>query len=114
MQIPTLSNRSVGFVLLGLIAVLSYWGIRYVFLLNIGSLRFEVLDGSSYFVILKKANIEVSSLNCQQACTFADIPAGRYQYTASSSGRLVKTEQVDILREKINTILLQSNLDVKS
>lgn len=103
MQIPTLSNRAVAVVLLGLILVLAYWGIRYVFVLNVGTLRLEVLDGSVYSVILKRSNVEVSNVTCSESCSFEKIPAGDYEYVATASGRLALTKKVNIPRDQVVT-----------
>jgi hypothetical protein len=114
MQIPTLSNRSVALVILALFAVAAYWGIRYVFFLNIGTLRFEVTDGSSYSVVLKRATIEVGRLDCTESCTFADLPAGPYQYVATSPERLASSGEARVGRGEITLVKLHSEVEVKT
>lgn len=69
--------------------------------MNIGTLRLQVLDGSTYSVILKRANVEMSQVYCTVSCTFEKIPAGNYEYTATATGRLAITKTVNIPRDKI-------------
>lgn len=112
MQIPNLSNRSLAFLLLIIIACVAYAGIQYVFFMNIGSISFIVKDGTTYDITLKRANIELGSLACQESCGFSDIPVGEYQYIATASGRIAVNNTVKVWRGQTMVEILESKLDV--
>jgi hypothetical protein len=107
MQIPTLSNRTIAFFLLGLIIVMSYWGIRYVFFLNVGTLRFKIVDEAKYTVVIKRATVEIRQIDCAVSCSFEQIPAGTYEYVATAPGRLSISNSVQIFRNQVVTETLE-------
>lgn len=109
-----LSNRTIALLLLVVIIGLAYAGIRYLFFLNIGTLRFEILNGSTYSVVLKKANIEIGDIVCSKSCSFVDIPAGEYDYVATSTGKLTIESNANIRRAEVTTVTLQSGVDVQT
>ncbi len=86
---------------------MAYWGIRYVFFLNVGTLRFKIVDETKYTVVLKRANVEVSQIDCAVSCSFEQIPAGTYQFVATASGRLPISNSVQILRNQVVTETLE-------
>lgn len=108
-----LSNRTIALLLLILIGTGAYFGIRYIFFLNIGTISFEIVGEESYTVRLKKSEVVISQLECTKKCSFIEIPAGSYTYEATSPNRLPVTGSVEVRRQETSFASLRSKIDVQ-
>lgn len=108
-----LSNRTIAILLLILIGTGAYFGIRYVFFLNIGTISFEIPGNESYSIRLKKSEVVISQLDCTKKCSFVEIPAGSYTYEATSPNRIPVTGNVEVRRQEITFASLRSKIDVQ-
>jgi hypothetical protein len=84
-----------------------------IFFLNIGTITFSNTEDAPMQVSIQKGAVTVSEQTCgTSSCIFRDIPAGTYQYKATSEGKQPIAASFTLRRGDTQSLSLQWEYDV--